>query len=77
MFIVSAMVSADSRLDPFSRASAAWEMDLASADALVKVMGGPGLDIGDVDAGSIQCLGLPVRIVEQPGVRLVITVVPS
>lgn len=55
-------------------ADAAWEMDEASADALLRAFGSPAPrpDVGD--GVEPQCLGIPVMIVERPGIRLVFTV---
>lgn len=55
-------------------ADAAWEMDEASSDALLRAFGSPAPrpDVGD--GAELQCLGIPVTIVERPGIRLVFTV---
>ena len=58
-------------------APVAWEMDRPNAESLARGLGGPGIDLDDIDAGSLQCLGVPVTIVERPGIRLVFTVTES
>jgi hypothetical protein len=52
-------------------ANVGWEMDKGSAEALVMFAGGRACD---VEAGGVQALGIPVTIVERPGIRLVFTV---
>lgn len=74
MKAVSAMLELESMLRWHGAYTApvAWEMDQGSADALTRASGAkPAPPVPGIEA---QCLGIPVTIVERPGIRLVFTV---
>lgn len=76
MEVISAMIRADSELSSFARFSRpiVWEMDLETLKLIAGAMN-PDFDLEEIELIEPQCLGRPVRVVECPGVRLVITVV--
>jgi hypothetical protein len=77
--VINAMVRVDSELSSFgrfSRSVTVWEMDIETLKLIAGAMN-PDFDLEEIELIEPQCLGRPVRVVERPGVRLVITVVES
>lgn len=74
MAMISAMLRTDSQVRPPLRSAAAWEMDLDTLKLIAGALN-PDFDLEEIELIEPQCLGLRVRVVDRPGVCLVITVV--